>query len=271
MDYLSREDAPVDGKLWNRIDKTVVDMVSRVLCGRKFIPLFGPLGIGVTHVAIDNIDELDEVAKNGMVMTSGRKVVELPIVYEDFLLSAKDLASAAHDGYPADLGKVATAAENCALKEDKLIFFGNNDFAIEGLFNAAGTNKIKRTDWTKDENAFTNIAAAMNVLIEKGIYGGYTLVVSPDLYLQMQRLQPGTGLLEIDRVKKLLSKRVYVAPVLGKNKAVMVCPDSRYMDLAIGQDLKTGYLEQVNLNHHFRLMETIRLRIKKAQAIVVLE
>ncbi len=41
------------------------------------------------------------------------------------------------------------------------------------------------------------------------------------------------------------------------------------MDLSIGIDVNTAYLEQVNLNHSFRILETVLPRIKNANAIVV--
>jgi uncharacterized linocin/CFP29 family protein len=95
--------------------------------------------------------------------------------------------------------------------------------------------------------------------------------LSPDLYLQMQRIQPGTGLLEIERVKKLLNGNVVSSPVLGNDKAVLVCTEPRNIDLVIGQDLAAAYLEQKDLNHCFRILETVLLRIKRRQAIVVFE
>ncbi|WP_196593496.1 family 1 encapsulin nanocompartment shell protein [Pectinatus sottacetonis] len=271
MDYLSRESAPFSEELWKQIDDTVVNTAKMVLHGRRFISVLGPLGIGVTNITIDNADELHEVAKNGLIMTLGRKFSEIPTLYSDFTLSAKDIQSAVHFGYPIDLSEAINAAENCALKEDRLIFFGDNTFNIDGLFSVDGANKIERSDWSTGENAFVNIAAAINLLVEKRIYGAYSLALSPDLFLQMQRLQQGTGLLEIDRVKKLLNKNIYITPALGKEKAVLVCADSRNMDLVIGQDLKTAYLEQTELNHKFRLLETLLLRIKRPQAIVRFE
>jgi uncharacterized linocin/CFP29 family protein len=41
------------------------------------------------------------------------------------------------------------------------------------------------------------------------------------------------------------------------------------MDLTIGQDIATAYLEQKNLNHCFRVLETVLLRIKRKQAVVI--
>ena len=52
-------------------------------------------------------------------------------------------------------------------------------------------------------------------------------------------------------------------------KAVLVCAEPEYLDLALGIDLSVGYAELVDFNHHFRIMETAALRIKDPASIVV--
>lgn len=271
MDYLSREGSPLSEQLWEEIDQTVIQTARNVLVGRKFLHIFGPLGIGADHIPIDDIEALEEVFDDGMMTTKGRKHVEIPMIYDDFTLYARHLESSKKYGYPIDLSKAAYSAESCARKEDKFIFYGNTKYGYEGLLTASGTNKITKKDWSLGENAFSDIASAIEIFNQKGIYGTYTLIMSPDLYLQLQRIQPGTGLLEIDRISKLLNGNVFFSNVLDTETALIVCSDPRYMDLVIGQDLATAYLEQVDLNHNFRILETILLRIKRKQAITIFE
>ncbi|MDW7657313.1 MAG: family 1 encapsulin nanocompartment shell protein [Bacillota bacterium] len=271
MKYLLRDDAPITTDLWKKIDEAVVKTAQNVLTGRRFLHLFGPLGIGVTSINVDDSEKLDEVVKDGYIRTVGRKFVAIPALYDDFTLFGKDLEYSEKNGYPVDLSKVITSAETCALKEDRLIFFGHKDLGCEGLLTEPGTQKIKRNDWSTGEFAFTDVAAAIQLLTSKGIYGTFSLAVSPDLYLQMQRIQHGTGMLEIERIGKLLKGNIYNSPVLGKSKAVLVCADPRYMDLVIGQDMTAAFLESVSLNHNFRILETLLLRIKRKEAIVVFE
>ena len=271
MKYLMRDDAPITPDLWDKIDSTIVKTARNVLTGRRFLNLFGPLGVGVTSINVDDSDELDEVIKDGYIKTVGRKFVAIPTLYDDFTLFGKDLEYYEKYDYPVDLSKAITSAEACALKEDSLIFFGHKELGCEGLLTKSGTQKIKRNDWAAGEHAFTDIAAAIQLLTSKAIYGTFSLAVSPDLHLQMQRIQQGTGMLEIDRVSKLLKGNIYNTPVLGKNKAVLVCADSRYMDLVIGQDMTAAYIDSENLNHSFRILETLLLRIKRKEAIVVFE
>lgn len=271
MRYLSREAAALPEGLWEQIDSAVVRAARNVLTGRRFLHVFGPLGIGVGEIPIDDAEAVEEVEKDGIITTVGRKYAEIPTIYADFTLLARDLERAEASGLPLDLSKATAAAEACSLKEDKLIYFGNAGLGYEGLLTAPGVNKIGKKDWSTGENAFSDISAAIALLAENGLYGPYALVLSPDLYMQLQRLQPGTGLLEIERVSKLVDGRVFKSPVLGKGKAVLICSDPRNMDLAIGQDMATAYLEQKELNHSFRVLETVLLRIKRKQAVVVFE
>jgi uncharacterized linocin/CFP29 family protein len=270
MSYLSREASPLSEGLWKQIDAEVVGAARRVLTGRRFLPMFGPLGIGAESVVLDEADALEETAQNGILTTKGRKFAEIPVLFDDFTLLARDLESSEKTGYPVDLSKAAAAAEACALKEDGLIYFGDGKLGYKGLLTAPGAGKLEKKDWAAGENAFSDVAAAIELLASKNVYGTLALSVSPDLYMKMQRLQPGTGLLEIDRVRGLVDGRVYKTPVLGKNKAVLVCAEPRNMDLAVGQDMAAAYLEQKELNHSFRVLESVLPRIKRAQAIVVL-
>ena len=64
---------------------------------------------------------------------------------------------------------------------------------------------------------------------------------------------------------------LYNVPVIQGKKAALICSEPQYMDLAVGIDMSTAYLEQKDLNHSFRIMETIIPRIKDSSAIVVLE
>nr|WP_319487206.1 family 1 encapsulin nanocompartment shell protein [uncultured Caproiciproducens sp.] len=271
MSYLSRENSPIAPSLWEKIDSEVVGAARSALTGRRFLHVYGPLGIGAESIQIDDSDLVDEVAADGLITTKGRKYVEIPTVYDDFTLLAKDLENAGKTGYPADLSKAAYSAETCARKEDNLLFFGSKANGYEGLLTAAGIHKIEKTDWSVGENAFSNIVSGLEWFTANGIYGSYALAVSPNLYMELQRIQPGTGLLEIERISKLLKGNVFATPVLGTGKAVFVCSEPRYMDLVIGQDLAAAYLEQKDLNHRFRVLETVLLRIKQKTAVVSFE
>lgn len=268
MDYLARESADLSVELWNRIDDAVIGTARAHLTCRRFLKTYGPLGPGVTTVAVDGVAK-DEVLEDGIGRIVGRTQLELPLFYEDFTLFGRDLDLAARTGAPVDMAPAIAAAKKAARREDDLILNGNKALGTDGLLTVKGSVKVKKGDWKVGENAFTDVAAAVSQLAKNGYLGRYALVVAPDLFLDLQRLQPNTGMLEIDRIQKLVQD-VYMTSVLDPGKAVLVCAEPEYLDLALGLDLSVGYLELADFNHTFRIMETPALRIKDPAAIAVL-
>ena len=269
MDYLARESADLSDEPWNRIDETVIGTARKHLTCRRFLKIHGPLGVGATSVAVDHASKT-EVLEDGIGRITGRILLEMPMFYEDFALLGRDIELAKQGGMPIDLTPAITAAKKAARREDDFILNGNAALGIDGLLNVKGTSKVKKSDWAKGENGFSDVAAAVSQLAKTGYLGRYALVVSPDLFLDLQRLQPNTGMLEIDRVQKLIGDNVYMTSVMGMGKAALVCAEPEYLDLALGLDLSVGYSEFVDFNHHFRIMETVGLRIKDPSAIVIL-
>jgi len=271
MDFLSRGSAPFSEELWAKIDAAVVETAKKTLIGRRFLSLFGPLGAGALSVPVDDLNQ-DKYQDDGqMVLTSGRSFKEIPLLYQDFSLSWRDLEFSEKHGLPVDLTQASAAAAAAARAEDRLIFFGSEALGAPGLFGAKGAAHVKRGDWTKGEAPFADVSQAVELLIEKGFWGRMALVLSPDLYAQMERIQPGTGRMELERVSSLLEGKVLRSPVLGANKAILLCAEPQNMDLVVGVDLSVSYLELKDLNHSLRIVETVLPRVKRGDAIVVFD
>ncbi len=270
MDYLSREGSPISAELWAKIDDAVTSAAKKILTGRRFISIYGPLGAGIQSINVDNISELDE-SEGSLSVIKGRTYQHIPLLSQDFSLLWRDLEFSGQMGLPVDLSSALQAAAQCALKEDELIFLGNEELGYRGLLTEDGTVKLPISDWSKGENPFKDISAGLAKFIENGIVGRKALVVSPNLFVQLQRIQAGTGTTEYDRISKLLGGNIFCTPVLKDKQAVLVCSEPQNMDLVIGQDMITSYLETKNLNHYFRIIETILLRIKKKEAVIVFE
>lgn len=270
MDYLARESAPFSPETWEKIDSAVIDNAKKHMVCRRFLNIYGPLGPGASTVPVDGPNKAESL-ENGLGRITGRKLVELPQFYEDFTLLWRDIEESERLDRPLDLSAAASAAQRSAKREDELILFGNKALGAEGLMTAAGSYKIKRGTWNEGEDAYKDVAHAIAYLSSNSKLGRYALVLSPELYLDLQRLQPNVGLLELDRISKLVGGRVYPAGPFGAGKAALVCAEPQYMDLAVGVDLSVGYLELKDFNHSFRILETAALRIKDPSAIVAFE
>jgi uncharacterized linocin/CFP29 family protein len=278
VDYLLRDQAPLTEEQWERIDAVVEEVGRRSLVGRRVVPLLGPLGPGLQVVPDDVFRDVDRggvdllgESELGIVRGSERRYLPIPLLYKDFRLHWRDLETNRQFSMPLDTGPAAAAASVVARTEDALIFNGDARLGYEGLLNTAGRGVLAIGDWNGIGNAFRDVVTATQYLTDAGFYGPYAVVASPRLYAAMNRVYENTGVLEIEQVQKLASAGVYRSAAVPDGRAIVVATGASNMDLVVAQDLVAAYVASENLNHIFRVLESVILRIKRPQSIVTLE
>ena len=255
--FLLRDTAPLDQAGWKAIDQVVVEVAKRLLVGRQFIELSGPLGIGVQTVPLFGVGTTAEAAQ-----VTKRDFLTMHLIQYDFLLSLLDIETAKAQGTGLELGPAAVAAAACAKAEDELV--------LNGLINAKGNKQIALGDWNNLETPLNDIVTATEALFADGFFGPYAAVLSPALYTQTQRIMPGMGRLLSALITDVAQAGLFQSPVLRAGQGLVVAVGKHNMDLVIGQDLITAYLGNEEMNHRFRVMESLVLRIKRPGAICTL-
>jgi uncharacterized linocin/CFP29 family protein len=279
MEYLDRQAAPISADIWEKVDEVTVGVARKILTGRRFIDIMGPVGAGVQTVNLD-IYVGSDYAQTGIlaeesshpVHSEGRRLITLPIIYKDFHLYWRDLESSKKFGMPVDVSVAAAAASFVAFKEDELIFQGGKIEGLnyEGFLNVEGRNILPLSDWNQVGNAFNDALKAVETLVEKGFFTSLALIVHPRSFTKMHRVYE-SGVLEIEHVKELFEAGVYRTPAVPENKAIVVATGPQNLDMVIAQDLTTAYLGPIDMNHQFRVLESLALRIKRPGCIVTLE
>jgi len=277
-EYLQRDQAPFGPAEWAAIDQAVVRTAQSVLVGRRFINLVGPFGPGIEALPNDvltgggggRVDLLGN-AEDEQLSIGSRRFLPLPLLYKDFWIHWRDLESSRVLGVPLDTGKAAAASAATAQTEDRLIFDGEPDLGLPGLRTVAGRQELPMANWNTMGAAFSDVVEGVRVLTEAGFTGPYALAVSPRLYADLNRIFDATGVLELEQVEKLARRGVYATAVLPEPGALLVDSGAQNMDIAVGLDLSTAYVESSNLNHHLRVLESLVLRIRRPGAIVTFE
>jgi len=277
-DFLNREEAPLLEEEWAAVDKVVVDVARRALTGRRFIQIFGPLGAAAQDVDYDHFSGLGEAEvtvlgdEAGSAVRAHKRIHEnIPIIFKDFVLYWRDLETARMMNMPIDVSAAAAAASYVARAEDNMVFYGDQANGYEGLMTVKGHQTMKARDWSVPGNAFQDIVDARVRLLDHGFYGPYALTVNPVWFAHMHQLLQNSGVLEINHVRELAAAGVYQSPVIKQNHAVLVSTGIQNFDIALAQDLITAYLGAEQMNHPFRVFESLVLRIKRPEAIVTLE
>lgn len=277
-DILNRAEAPLTPSEWAQMDCIVIDTASRILVGRRFINLVGPLGAGVqtapsyvfTGVQMGELRLLPEDDPNPLRAQAKMQPV-IPVIYKDFQLYWRDIETARMFGIPLDLSPAAAAAAFVAQREDDLMINGNAELGYVGLTTVAGREVLPQSDWDAMGNAFADAVAAMRRLIAEGFFGPFAMVVSPLRLANMARVYENTGVLELEQVQKIMTAGVYSTPVISDDVVLVASTGPQNFDLVVGQDLTTAFLTQNNLNYPFRVLETILLQIHRPGAICTLE
>ena len=141
----------------------------------------------------------------------------------------------------------------------------------EGLMVVEGRHILARSDWEEAGNAFKDAVEATQALVQAGYYGPYAMVVSPALYAQMQQVHPGTGVLEIEHIRQIITDGVYQSRLVRDGFGMVVATGAQNFDIAVAQDLTVAYLGAEHMNHPFRVFESVYLRIKRHGSICTLE
>ncbi len=281
-DYLMRDDAPFGAEDWAKIDDVVVSVARQLLVGRRFIEITGPLGIGTPTVPLLTIGGAQaclhdadgcacEAGGCDIIEVTERHYLPFPLLHQDFRLGWRDIETSRKLGLPMELGPAAAASAAVARLEDELIFRGHAEHGYPGLLTADGRNKAKLADWGEPGSAFENVVAATEVLVSDGFYGPFAVILSPALYAKTQRIAKGVGRLESKLIKGVAEGGLFRSPALAAAQGLIVALGAHNLDLAVAQDLITAYLGPENMDHTFRLLESLVLRIKRPGAICTLE
>ncbi len=247
-DYLMREDAPLTDGEWMRIDGAVVGTARQFLIGRRFIELKGPFGSGLEIVPVG----------------TGERRTHIPVeLFEaTFMLHWREMEASRKSGLPLETGPAAQAAMACARLEDEMIF---------GKLIEAAENTVELGDWTETDVALGDVVSATETLFAEGFIGPYAVVLSPSLYTQTQRVSRGMGRTVAKLIGEVAEGGLYRTQILQGDQGLVVALGAYNLDLIVGQDLMTAYQGNEGLDHSFRVLETLALRIKRSGAICVLE
>ncbi len=282
LDFLSHNEAPVSDEQWDEIDRTVIEVARRQLVGRRFIGILGPLGAGIQWITQDRFegsihgatDVLGE-DRTDLIRSSSRTNLHIPIIYKDFMFYWRDIEASRKFNIPLDLSAAAAAASGCARAEDEMIFLGFKDKANQidypGLLTVPGRHVITPSNWEEPGGVFNDVIKATEKLATEGFYAPYAMVAPPRLYSKIHRYINTTGMMEIEYIRQIITQGVYFSSVVPENQVLVVSTGVQNFDLAVGQDFKTAYLGAENMNHPFRVLETIVLRIKRPGSICVIE
>lgn len=260
QNFLSREEAPWDARVWEILDRTATETARSFLSGRRLVQVEGPYGLGVQNVTGGEV-EVEPGVSTG-------KAVPTFFLYESVKIFKRDLAAYERDGIMPPLESVTKAALDVARKEDDIIFNGRQ--GASGLLTAAESRRVGLSAWDQVGTAAGDITKAVNELDTAGLHGPYALALSPARYNLLFRLYAQGAMSELEHVRLMATSGVFKAPILSKG-GVLIAANPGFNALILGQDLMLGFIGATPDAFELALSESFSLVIRMPGSICILE
>jgi uncharacterized linocin/CFP29 family protein len=126
-----RTDSPISEEQYKLLDEKVYFAARKIVVGRRLLPIYGPLGLGVQQVSHDVLTEMADAIINFVFQTESKDVINLtrtnlkvPVLSKEFEIDRRDIESSRRYGTPLDLSAAGSAAYKVAILEDDLIISG---------------------------------------------------------------------------------------------------------------------------------------------------
>ena len=256
--YLTRDDAPFGAEVWDRLDSAMTETARAQLTSRRLLPLEGPYGLGLKSIALKDVRTDDDLIVSQT----------LPVVYieEPFTLGTRDLANFERHGVHLDTQPIRDAALACAQREDALVFHGSA--GVPGLLNTEGAQEMTLSAWDEVGAAAEDIIEAITTLDGTGFHGPYTLALAPQRYNLLFRRYPQGNQSELEHLHTIVTDEIVKAPAL--EGGVLLASGKRHASIVMGQDMTIGFIGPAGDEVEFFISESLTVRIRHPQALVVL-
>lgn len=266
--YLNRGDAPFGDRVWEEMDKAVVEAAKGQLTGRRLLHTISPDGLGLKTLPFRDTPVPGKTVE-GVTVTSSC-MIPVAMIQSEFSLSARDVAAFEESGVPLDVNQVVKAALAVARQEDQLIFEGFQPLGTAGLLNTPGVRSTKLRPWSQPGDAVADIINAVTELDRAGFPGPYSLALTPASYNHLFQLYPHSELTELEHVRQIAADLVVKAPAIPGG-GVLIDTSGPYASIVLGQDMATSFTGPGPARYEFAVIESLALWVQVPEAICVLK
>jgi uncharacterized linocin/CFP29 family protein len=264
VNHLLRPLAPITDRGWELIEDEARKQLKAALAGRKLVDFSGPHGWEHAATTIGRTEPLASPVTG--VAALRRRVLPLAEPRAPFTVSRAELEAADRGAQDPDLESLAEAARRLALLENTAILQGWEEAGIPGLADASPHEPIVLGD--DAATCPTHVAAAVELLLRRGVEGPYGLALGPDVYTSVIETTEHGGYPLLQHLRKILGGPLVWAP--GIDGAVVVSLRGGDFLLDCGQDFAIGYDRHDAEVVHLYLVESFSFVVMTPEAAVAL-
>lgn len=263
MNNLHRELAPISAAAWEQIEEEASRTLKRHLAARRGVDLSGAKGPQLAAVGTGHIRQIKAPAEGiQAALREAKHVVELRVPFELSRQAIDDVERGAED---SDWSPVKDAARKIAFAEDRAVFDGYAEAAIQGIRQGSSNPAISLP---ANVQAYPGaVAQAVSQLKLAGVNGPYALVLGADAYTKASGGNED-GYPIFHHLERIIDGGIIWAPAIAG--AFALTTRGGDFELDIGQDLSIGYLSHTATTVELYFQESFTFRVLTSEASVVL-
>src|SRR5271156_6124538 len=264
MNNLHRELAPISEAAWAEIEEETTRTLKRYLAGRRVVDVPAPSGVGLPAVGTGHLLPIAPPADD--IIARQREVKALVELRVPFELSRHAIDDVERGSDDSDWQPAKDAAKTIAFAEDRAIFDGYREAAIQGI--REGTSNPLKPLPSEVRDYPDAVSQALSQLRLVGVNGPYTVLLGADEYTELAEVRDH-GYPVLEHVKRIVDGNIVWAPAIAG--AFLLTTRGGDFELNIGQDVSIGYLSHTDTVVRLYLQETFTSRVLTSEASVVLE
>jgi uncharacterized linocin/CFP29 family protein len=272
LQFVGLDQVQVTPEQYQLIQDAVIIAARKPLVGRLVMPIRELNDYGITQLKFYTQTDMTAAAIGMAAVQMNADVVGLtpgtlniPVIWKDFEIFARDLAASQRQGIPLDTSFAADAGRRVAELEETLIWEGAGGFV--GFMGVSGhLTEASAGAWSTAANSYTDIKDAVADLEAAGYSGRPTLIVTPAQKADMRLHIGTTSDTVLDKASELCD--VITAHFFADNaSALMVISDPENFELQIAQNVVTHQAQLPTGDWFFRVYEAVIPQFKRATSI----
>ena len=265
MNHLFREKAPITETAWEQIDEEGRRQLVPALAARKLVEFVGPLGWDHSAKNLGRTTAVATAPAEGL-SAKQRRVLPLVELRSAFAVDRDELLAADRGAPDIDLAELGVAARRIARTENIAVFHGWEAAGIVGITKASPHPAVSLSgDYTRYPS---DVARAVEVLLDAGVQGPYGLALGPDGYTGVVETTEHGGILVFDHLRQILGGPIVWAP--GVDGAVVVSQRGGDFHFESGEDLAIGYDDHGTERVELYLEESFTFHVASPEAGIAL-
>lgn len=261
---LHRELAPISSAAWAEIEQEASRTFKRNIAGRRVVDMPDPKGIEFSALTTGHLTDSTS-AVNGVdaALRDSIPVVELTV---PFTVARKAVDDVLRGSVDSDWQPVKDAVTALAMAEDRVVFHGSKDYRMTGIVDGSSNAQIAVPE--NVANFPDAVSTALETLRLVGVQGPYTLVLSAELWTQVNETTD-VGYPVLHHIERVLKDgNIVWAPAI--DGAVVLSQRGGDYELHLGQDVSIGYDSHDADTVRLYFRESFAFRVATAEASVAI-